>query len=71
MSSKEIAEHLNMPENTVKSNLQRALKILKTRLPLIAYLAVSLPVDDEHMITSNHKDNFPSAFHIHCGRLLF
>jgi RNA polymerase sigma-70 factor (family 1) len=32
MSRKEIAEHLGMPEETVKTNMHRALKILKGRL---------------------------------------
>lgn len=32
MTRKEVAEFLNMPENSVKSNMQRALKILKGRL---------------------------------------
>ncbi|WP_316819258.1 RNA polymerase sigma-70 factor [Pedobacter nyackensis] len=33
MNRQEIAEHLNIPENTVKTNLQRSLKILRTKLP--------------------------------------
>ncbi len=32
MSRKEIAEHLGIPEETVKTNMHRALKILKGRL---------------------------------------
>jgi RNA polymerase sigma-70 factor (family 1) len=47
MTRSEIAEKLDMPENTVKTNLQRALKILKSRLPLMVYLALTLPVEDK------------------------
>lgn len=32
MNRQEISEHLGMPENTVKTNLQRSLKILRTKL---------------------------------------
>lgn len=32
MSRKEISEHLNIPENTVKTALQRGLKVLRLRL---------------------------------------
>lgn len=34
MNKKEISEELNMPENTVKTNLTRALKILREKLPI-------------------------------------
>ncbi|WP_316748936.1 RNA polymerase sigma-70 factor [Pedobacter gandavensis] len=33
MNRKEISEYLGMPENTVKTNLQRSLKILRVKLP--------------------------------------
>ena len=33
MNRTEIAEYLQMPENTVKTNLQRALKVLRGKLP--------------------------------------
>lgn len=33
MNRSEIAEHLDIPENTVKTNLQRALRILRGKLP--------------------------------------
>lgn len=35
----EISEYLDMPENTVKTNLQRALAILKKRLGVLTYSA--------------------------------
>jgi len=34
MNRKQISEYLNMPENTVKTNLHRALKILRSKLHL-------------------------------------
>ncbi|SDL15860.1 Sigma-70 region 2 [Pedobacter sp. ok626] len=34
MNRQEISEHLDMPENTVKTNLQRALRILRGKLEL-------------------------------------
>lgn len=33
MNRKDIAEYLGIPENTVKTNLQRSLKILRVKLP--------------------------------------
>lgn len=33
MNRKEISEYLGIPENTVKTNLQRSLKILRVKLP--------------------------------------
>lgn len=38
MSRKEIAEYLGVPEATVKTNISRALKILKGKLPIMVYL---------------------------------
>ncbi|MNL14213.1 RNA polymerase sigma factor [compost metagenome] len=32
MTRKEISEHLGLPENTVRTNMNRALKILKGKL---------------------------------------
>lgn len=41
MSRKEIADHLDMPENTVKTNLQRALKQLRGKLPAKGFMMLS------------------------------
>lgn len=38
MNRSEIAEHLDMPENTVKTNLQRALRILRGKFGIWVYL---------------------------------
>lgn len=41
MSRKEISEHLNVPENTVKTNMHRALKVLKNRLgPVMVFVFI-------------------------------
>lgn len=38
LSHKEIASHLDISEQTVNKQIKNALKILKTRLPLVGYL---------------------------------
>lgn len=43
MNRKEIAEHLGMPENTVKTILQRGLRILRVRLPSVSNMSSFFP----------------------------
>ncbi|MDR6782328.1 RNA polymerase sigma-70 factor (family 1) [Pedobacter africanus] len=59
LSRKEISDLLDMPENSVKTNLHRALKILKTKLGLVIYLtyfshlAAEIKEEPQTMITLN------------------
>lgn len=39
MNRKEISAHLGLPENTVKTNMHRALKILRRKLSLLFFLS--------------------------------
>lgn len=40
MNRKEISEHLGLPENTVKTNMHRALKILRRKLGYCSFVVV-------------------------------
>lgn len=44
MNRKEISEHLNIPENTVKTNMHRALKILRRKLIFLFLLLLFMMV---------------------------
>jgi len=47
LSRKQIAEMLGVTEDTVRTQIQRALKILKARLPLLVYLALAISLEDQ------------------------
>lgn len=40
MNRKEISEHLGLPENTVKTNMHRALKILRSKLGYCSFVSI-------------------------------
>lgn len=44
MNRKEISEHLGLPENTVKTNMHRALKILRRRLGYCSFVSMCWPL---------------------------